>query len=853
MNALPPRPAADSAAPGAVPLRVAGQAIDLDAGTLRNADGALVTLRPQAWSVLALLARHAGEVVTKEQLLDAIWPGVIVTEGSLTQAVKDARSALGPGGRDAIRTVARRGYLLAIDASRADAAGATALAPEPTSVALPVSVHLYGRDAELSELRQLLTRHRLVTVLGSGGIGKTVFALTAAHAHVDDDGGCAAWVDLAPIADAALLPATFARALGVAVSQDDDPLRGLVAALRPLQRWIVIDNAEHLVDGVAHLVRALRDGAPMLRLLVTSQAPLHVDGERLFRLAPLDVPPEDAPLDAAARAPAIAMFADRAHAADHRFVLSEANLPTIVRLCRHLDGLPLAIRLAAGRLHLLGLSGLEAHLDDRLRWLAAPSREAPTRQQTLQAALDWSYGLLAAPEQRLFRRLGVFVGGFTMTLAIALGRDNEHGDEVAVLATLEGLVERSLVALDAGEPPRYRLLESQREHALRELTRTGELADIRRRHAQALADVWLDAGEALWRSVPDARWLADWAPELDNTRAALSWSAQHDAALFASLIGSAHGLFRLLDFGFELRRRIETVDAASIDAADASIRLRYALARSYLAGGVSSLAVHEHAAVAERIARASDDRRGLYIALSQRGVSGLVRGADADALLAEIVALEVPEWPPRVRCERWLAEFAMHALRQHWPPALTAALTGYALARAGGSTGLTAIFGNWSIVALLGCDDIDAAIERSHDIRADILKGPASVVAPYIGTCARLSMKKHDTAAARQQLATMFALCRTIAWTHFEVFGDLYLSLALAEGRDHDAARLLGYAGGASERAWGMPRTTRTRDEARARLADTLGPKLLERLCAEGTALDPEAVCALTLAEPATR
>ena len=848
----PPSPQAADSTP---PLRLAGHTLDLDAGTLRDACGALVAMRPQAWAVLALLARHAGEVVTKEQMLDAVWPGLVVTESSLTQAVKDARAALGPHGRDAIKTVARRGYLLAPDALPRD----DGYERDATPSALPVATRLFGRNAELDELRQLLAQHRLVTVLGTGGIGKTAFALAAAHGWVEREEGSAAWVDLAPISDPALIPATLAHALGVAVSQGDDPLRGLLAAVRPLRGLIVIDNAEHIVDGVARIVRAVLDAAPDLHLLVTSQAALHLDGERSFRLAPLALPRPGEALAEASRAAAVALFADRARAADRRFELTGENLATVVRLCRRLDGLPLAIRLAAGRVHLLGLSSLESHLDDSLQWLASPSRDAPARQQTLLAALEWSYGLLAAPEQRLFRRLGVFVGGFTIALALAVGRRTtdrqpagHNADDIAVLATLEGLVERSLVTIDPGEPPRYRLLESQREHALRELVRTGELADVQRWHAQAMADAWTSAGEALWNSIPDARWLAAWAPELDNTRTALGWSERNDPALFASLIGSAHALFRLLDFSAELRRRIAAVDASSIAQADAGVVLRYWLARSYLEGGVSSRTVHDCAAEAERVARAGGDRRGLYIALSQRGVSGIVTGDVAHALLAEIVALELPDWPPRVRCEHWLAEFAVHALRPHWPEALRAAEAGFALALEGGSTGLTAVFGNWIVVALLGCGDVNGAIERSRAIRVHIMKGPAGVVAPFIGTCARLSLRKGDYATTRQQLTSMFDLCRTIEWAYFEVYGDLYLGLALAEGRVPDAARLLGYSIVASERAWGVLRTTRSRDDAQAALAQRLEPALLERLIAEGTAMDPEAVCKVTLARPAT-
>lgn len=759
-----------------------------------------------------LLAHYSGEGTNDPVLID-------VPKGSY--AARFVFVAAGPG-----------------DDAYTAASAALPLAPGP----------LFGRGPELQALRALMAQHRLVTVLGAGGIGKTSFALAAAHAHVAVDRGCAAWVELAGLTDPAWLAATLARALGLTVSQSDDPLPALLSALRPITAWVVLDNAEHLVDAVARLAQAVLGAAPGLRLLVTSQAALHLDGERLFRLASLDVPATDDALASAAQASAVALFVDRARALDHRFELTQQNLGAVVRLCRRLDGLPLAIRLAAGRVHLLGLSGLESHLDDRLQWLASESRDAPTRQQTLLAALDWSYGLLSASEQQLFRRLGVFVGGFTLELAVAVGSGADT-DRWAVTAELDGLVERSLVSIDPGEPPRYRLLESQREHALRELTRRGELHAAQQQHARALERELLRADQDLWTSMPDARWLALWAPELDNTRAAMAWSAQHDRALFVSLAACAHRLFRLLDQGHELRWRTAAVDVDAIEGLDAGAATRYWLARSYLESGVSGAGVHDFAARAEHIARAGGDRLNLYKALSQRAASSLVVGDEAETMLAEIVALESADWPPRLHCQRWLAEFVVHNLHARWPQALHAAETGYSLAIEGGSTGLTAVFGNWTVVARLGAGDVDGALQCSRAIRHRIVPGPAITAIPFLGTCSRILLKQGELAATRRQLATMFDLSRSIAWANFEVFGDLYLGLALAEHRLGAAARLLGYASAATARAWGVPRSTRTRDDARALLASAIGPERMVRLCAEGATLDPESVCRWVLAE----
>lgn len=395
------------------PLVLGCRVVDLDAGILRDANGASIALRPQAWAVLALLLRQRGKVVTKTQLLDTVWAGRVVTDASLARAVSDLRTAFGSDGHRIIRTAARRGYLLVAPVEPALDRGLQRTAPLPAARG-----PLFGRAADLADLCALMARHRLVTIVGAGGVGKTAIAVAAARSLAVAPPSKAAWVDLAQLADPQWLVATVARSLGLPTAQGADQLTGLLAALAPLSAWLVLDNAEHLVAGVARLVRAMLDAAPGLRVLVTSQAPLHIEAEHVFRLTPLDVPALGASLADAAGSGAVALFVDQARALDRHFELGPANLGLVIELCRRLEGLPLAIRLAAARLPLLGLAAVASRLNDRLQLLAAHSREAPTRQQTLLAALDWSCSLLGPQEQTLFRRLGVFVGGFSLGLAV---------------------------------------------------------------------------------------------------------------------------------------------------------------------------------------------------------------------------------------------------------------------------------------------------------------------------------------------------------------------------------------------------------------------------------------------------
>jgi predicted ATPase/class 3 adenylate cyclase len=409
---------------------------------------------------------------------------------------------------------------------------------------LPVQLTSFvGRGQELAEVVRLLRAGRFLTLTGAGGCGKTRLALQAAADALEayPDG---AWVaELAPLADPEGVPGAVAEALGARPEPGQPPVPALVAFLRDRRLLLVLDNCEHLLEACARLADALLRGAPGLTVLAASREALGIAGETAWRVPSLPVPPPEAAEAGEARAghgpspeagpggvggyAAVRLFAERAAAAAPGFALTPENAPAVARICRRLDGLPLALELAAARVRVLAPDQIAGLLDDRFRLLTGGSRAALPRQQTLRAAMDWSYALLAEAERALLRRLSVFAGGCTLAAAQAVCADGEaEGEAWAVLDRLTQLVDKSLVQAEpsAGET-RYRLLETVRLYARERLLESGEAAAVRDRHlAWCLALTRAPAPPAAGpRPLPRRL-----TPEQDNLRAALEWGLETD-------------------------------------------------------------------------------------------------------------------------------------------------------------------------------------------------------------------------------------------------------------------------------------------------------------------------------------
>jgi predicted ATPase/transcriptional regulator with XRE-family HTH domain/tetratricopeptide (TPR) repeat protein len=393
--------------------------------------------------------------------------------------------------------------------------GVVAAAPPPwpsgSTSALPLALTSFvGRETELEEITALVREHRLVTITGSGGVGKTQTALHVGSALAEGTNGAVCFAGLAPITDPSFVVSTIAAAIGVQPTPNQAPMQSLLGYLQTRPLLLILDNCEQVVSEAAKVTGTLLASCPQVRILATSREPLKVAGEFTYRLPSLNLPA------------AVGLFADRAGASDHTFTLNENTVPAVSELCAHLDGIPLAIELAAARVSFLSLKAITEGLGDRFRMLAGGDRTALARQQTMRAAIDWSYDLLSEPERRLFERMSIFAGSCTLETVAAL-YEGDGASKYDVLEWLSSLVDKSLVIADfEGDEARYRLLESSREYGREKLSARGEEQTILRRYLVAL----LDVAERVDKAVRSEGY-AVWRPllrDMDNWRVALKFA-----------------------------------------------------------------------------------------------------------------------------------------------------------------------------------------------------------------------------------------------------------------------------------------------------------------------------------------
>jgi predicted ATPase/DNA-binding winged helix-turn-helix (wHTH) protein len=831
--------------------------LDPAAGVL-SLGGRPMPLGSRAVAVLTSLVKKPNEYVRKESILDAAWPGVVVEEGNLPVQILAIRRALAqaPGGGHWVETLARRGYRFVGPVAVVDDSAARLAAERRVRSNLPVPLTSFiGRERELVEVKRLLPRTRLLTVVGVGGIGKTRLALQVA-AEVTDAYRDGVWlVELGSISDPSLVPTSVAHVLGVQERTGTPLTDTLCAHLKARHLLLWLDNCEHLLDACADLAGAVLHGAAAPTIIATSREPLHVDGEQVYALPTLSLADPSASAEDIARSEAVQLFIERARRQLPGFDLTAARASVVAELCTHLDGIPLAVELAAARVRSLSVEQINARLHDRFKLLTSKNSAALPRQQTLRSTFDWSFDLLAEDERTVLRRLAIFPGSFALEAATAVASDAAI-DEFAVVDLLAQLVSRSLVVADTNDVgARYRLLETTRAYALEKLVETEEIDTVKHRHAKYFRARFESAHDDRLR-MSDTDWDVIYPLELDNVRAALDWAfgAGGDLAIGTALAGASGPIWHNLSLRREGLQRLEdAVARVGLETAE-SDQARLSLYMGQLWGAAAPAQALAALVRAVDLYRRLGVTSGLGYSLVQLGhrLALMGRCEHAARALADAAPLLDQASAPKVLANYFDAlGFLKMSLgdlagaRRYYEKALS-------LCRSQGAERLAIIvLGNLGDMTWM-TGDLDAAAAALREAVA-LQRGSRLFPGELLGGClANLvgvltERGELDEALTVAREAMPLRNAGRMAWCTMDHFA---LRAALA-GMLENAAHLAAYA----DATFAAKETSRQPNEARAHarlqalLREKLVPDELERLLAEGARMTEDEACRLALEE----
>jgi non-specific serine/threonine protein kinase len=557
--------------------------------------GNRVTLSPKAFQLLEVLIENRPRALSKSVLHDRLWANTFVVEANLSNLVGEIRHALGEDSRTPrfVRTVPRFGYAFqCVETNpeqpfqRDDEHGSDLVGPSVTPLVfgrdrssrnnLPQQLTRFiGRQRELAAVRSLVSQTRLTTLCGAGGIGKTRLALEVARDCLDDYADGIWLVEFASISDRQLIPQTVASALDLREECGRSMTDAVAGYLKSRNLLLVLDNCEHVIGAIAQLADILLRNCPNLRVLATSRESLAIAGETLFRVPPLSLPDAATEPDAASlgKHEAVELFVERVRAVKATFVLDESNAALVAKVCIHLEGIPLAIELAASRMKVLSIEQIAARLGHCLKLLRGGSRTALPRHQTLLAAIDWSYNLLSETEKTLFHRLSVFSGGWTLEAAenVCVGGPVERDN---LLELLSGLIDKSLVSLDERDGQhRYRFMMALLEYAQERLLQTHEAVAIHRAHAGFFNGLVLE-GESRSMSAGENTWLDRIKLEYDNIRSVLSWTSKEEPEAGLRLAAALWRFWYLNGYWQEGRRWLEEMLTRQPASTDGVVRAK---------------------------------------------------------------------------------------------------------------------------------------------------------------------------------------------------------------------------------------------------------------------------------------
>jgi predicted ATPase/DNA-binding SARP family transcriptional activator len=709
-----------------------------------------------------------------------------------------------------------------------------------------------GREEVLSEIIPLIEKSPLVTLVGAGGVGKTRCAVEAAAQLLDawTDG---VWlVELAPISDPSLVSGVVARALGVQESPARPILDTLIAYLKRKRLLLIIDNCEHVIAEARRAVTAILHECPEVRVLATSRESLAISGEQVYHMPSLSVPPAGRSLQGqeVLRFSAPLLFNDRARSADVHFRITGENAHHVAEICRRLDGIPLAIELAAARLNVLSAEQLAQKLDDRFRLLIGGDRCALPRHRTMRALIDWSYDLLSDEDRTMFRRLSIFVGGFTLESANAVWSDT--ADEIETLNLLSSLVDKSLVQFETDfGGTRYRLLEATRQYAHERLKECGEYASIAHAHATAFLAL-AERFAGLYETIPDRVWKVVVAPDMENWRAALDWALTRggDIALGQRMVGALQRMW-VFFAPAEGRRWIQAALATTDENTPDQVMAELDLAESQLDRLLHRYEAGYNAAQRSRarFERVGDSRGAAEAKmLAARHLIVLGRVGESERLLEAALATAEQLGFQKLLCSVLDCLAFARDLANDIDGARTRYAQALEIARAAGSERTAAIVASNFGEMEFRCGNAQAAIQlASESLEGHRALDTANFALELCYYAAyRVALGDFDDARRRAREAlsisrdAQFEVCLSFALARFSAIAALRPHRN-AEDAKHDrmrAARLLGYAYADPKsefRAWEYTEQ-REYGKAISALRDALGANELARLIQEGSA-----------------
>jgi predicted ATPase/DNA-binding winged helix-turn-helix (wHTH) protein len=580
---------------------------------LLEKDGVPLHLGGRALDILIFLAKRPGDVVDKRELMKQVWADVNVDEGSLRFHITGLRKALGSVGASCIKNVPGRGYCFAAAPASAETLAPSLAGHTSRSRLLPPRVSkLFGRADAIEKISADIAQHGVVTIVGPGGIGKTSVALDIGHRHVAARGDQVFFVDFGVLTDVQLVASAIVSALGLTVNSED-PIPSMLAFLREQRALLILDSCEHVLDVLAPLIERIAHEAPESRILATSREALRIESERVFRLFPLNCPPQNASLKIAdiLTYPAAELFLERVAAGSGESELGEDEVPLVAEICQRLDGIPLAIELAAGRVNAYGVAGTASLLDGHMSLLWRGRRTAIPRHQTLSATLGWSYDLLPAVESAALRSLSAFSGPFTLEAAIAVASVRDASESQAAEA-IASLLSKSLISTSSERPLRYRLLDTTRAFAREKLAESGESEQAARAHAKYFCDLLRKISDQSSGRPSDGRFLP-YADQVSNLRGALDWSfSDHgDRSIGVNLAALAGQFFLELSLLTECHRwtqhAVTLLEATSIGGRQ-EMELQAALGASLMITQGNSEVVRSALLRGLQLAQLLDDR-----------------------------------------------------------------------------------------------------------------------------------------------------------------------------------------------------------------------------------------------------